>query len=101
MVFLFYLIFTRIFELRYTCMTTKLTLTIEKEIIDRAKRYADQTGRSLSDLVESYLETITETQSKHKKEDLPEELKKLFGSVNIPVTLDHKKEIRKILKKGK
>lgn len=81
-------------------MITKLTLTIEKEVIERAKRYADQTGRSLSDLVESYLDSITKTESKYT-EEVPEDLKKLFGSVSIPVNLDHKKEIRKILKNKK
>jgi hypothetical protein len=71
-------------------MTTKLTLTIEKAVIDRAKRYAEQTGRSLSDLVESYLDSITETES-DKKQNIPEELRQLFGSVSIPSTLDHKR----------
>lgn len=63
-------------------MTTKLTLTIEKKIIDRAKKYAEQTGRSLSDLVESYLDSITKVEAQ-KTRELPEELRKLFGAVNI------------------
>ena len=41
-------------------MTTKLTLTVEKSIIERAKSYAKNTGRSLSELIENYLETITQ-----------------------------------------
>jgi hypothetical protein len=77
-------------------MTTKLTLTVEKKIIDRAKRYAQKTGRSLSDLVESYLDNITSAESEPVYE-LPEDLKTLFGAVNIPLGLNHKKEIRKIL----
>jgi len=40
-------------------MTTKLTLTLQKSTIEKAKSYAKQTGRSLSELVEKYLETIT------------------------------------------
>lgn len=47
-------------------MTTKLTLTVEKSIIERAKLYAKSTGRSLSELIENYLETITKD-SKEKK----------------------------------
>lgn len=82
-------------------MTTKLTLTLEKRIIDRAKRYAHKTGRSLSDLVESYLDSITSAESEPVNE-LPEDIKKLFGSVKIPPELNHKKEIRDILaKRGK
>ncbi len=35
-------------------MRTKLTLTINKDIIESAKRYAQSKGRSLPDLVENY-----------------------------------------------
>ncbi|GEM_PF-1491281 len=38
-------------------MATKLTLTVEERIIEKAKAYAKQTGRSLSELVENYLDT--------------------------------------------
>ncbi|MEO8762624.1 MAG: DUF6364 family protein, partial [Bacteroidia bacterium] len=31
-------------------MTTKLTLTVEKSVIEKAKSYASNTGRSLSEL---------------------------------------------------
>jgi hypothetical protein len=44
-------------------MTTKLTLTVEKSIIERAKSYAKNTGRSLSELIGNYLETITQESS--------------------------------------
>jgi hypothetical protein len=62
-------------------MTTKLTLTVEKAIIDRAKSYAKRTGRSLSELIESYLENIT--QEDHDT-DLSPRLKKLVGLVQLP-----------------
>ncbi len=42
-------------------MTTKLTLTIEKSIIEKAKDYARKTGRSLSDLIEIYLDSTTKS----------------------------------------
>lgn len=86
---------TRIFVL-ITRMATKLTLTIDKAVIERAKRYAEKTGRSLSHLVESYLNTITKSEP-DPKENLPEDLRKLFGSISLPLDLNHKKEIRKIL----
>jgi predicted HicB family RNase H-like nuclease len=41
-------------------MGTKLTLTVEKEVIERAKSYAKSNGRSLSELVENFLESITQ-----------------------------------------
>jgi len=36
-------------------MNTKLTLTIEESIIEKAKSYARKNGRSLSDIIENYL----------------------------------------------
>ena len=77
-------------------MTTKLTLTIEKPVIEKAKEYALRTGRSLSDLIESYLENLTNTKVEGLDEMNPE-LKKLFGVTKISKDVDHKKEIRKIL----
>ncbi len=40
-------------------MNTKLTLTIDRQVIQKAKQYAKKEGRSLSDLVENYLQSIT------------------------------------------
>ncbi len=40
-------------------MKTKLTLTVEKDIIEQAKEYAKNTGVSLSELIQDYLTRIT------------------------------------------
>ena len=48
-------------------MTTKLTLTVEESTIKKAKLYAKHTGRSLSELIENYLETLTEENSDNKQ----------------------------------
>lgn len=39
-------------------MNTKLTLTIDQSVINKAKRYAKDQGRSLSDMVENYFKAI-------------------------------------------
>lgn len=39
-------------------MNTKLTLSIDNEVIKKAKEYANHQQRSLSDLVENYLKAI-------------------------------------------
>jgi hypothetical protein len=45
-------------------MTTKLTLSVDKVIIDKAKRYAEEHNRSLSEIVAKYLDYLTgETES--------------------------------------
>lgn len=72
-------------------MTTKLTLTIEKSIIERAKSYAKHTGRSLSELIENYLETITQESGEEK---ISPKLNKIVGSVKIPKNFDQEKELR-------
>ena len=75
-------------------MTTKLTLTVEKTIIEKAKSYAKKTGRSLSELIENYLENITEETN---TSDLSPKLKKLVGSVQLPADFDEEKELRSAL----
>ena len=40
-------------------MVTKLTLTMEKEVIIKAKAYAKESGRSLSSILENYLKGLT------------------------------------------
>ena len=40
-------------------MNTKLTLSIDKKTVGRAKRYAKARNRSLSNLVENYLKAVT------------------------------------------
>lgn len=77
-------------------MSTKLTLTVDKSVIERAKSYAKHTGRSLSELVESYLETIIQ---EDKEEQLSPKLKKIVGAVKLPKNFDEKKELRAYLEK--
>jgi len=43
-------------------MHTRLTLRIDEELIERAKSYARQSGKSLSQLVSDYLESLPESQ---------------------------------------
>ncbi|TFF37552.1 DUF6364 family protein [Mucilaginibacter psychrotolerans] len=73
-------------------MTTKLTLTVEESVIKKAKLYAKQTGRSLSELIETYLETLTEEQHSETPQ-ISDKLKNLAGSVKLPSDFDEKKEL--------
>lgn len=70
-------------------MTTKLTLSIEKEVIEQSKRYAASQNRSLSDLIESYLRTITVTEGKNI--EITNKVKSLSGSFKAPADFDYKK----------
>ncbi|HOD59041.1 MAG TPA: DUF6364 family protein [Rectinema sp.] len=44
-------------------MRTKLTLTIDKQVVDKAKLYAKKKNRSVSKLVEEYLKSISSTET--------------------------------------
>ncbi|WP_082504499.1 MULTISPECIES: DUF6364 family protein [unclassified Chryseobacterium] len=68
-------------------MTTKLTLTIEKSVIEKAKKYAKGTQRSLSEMVQKYLESLGEI--KTANETTPK-MKKLLEKIpeNIPQYTD-------------
>ena len=77
-------------------MTSKLTLSIEKKVIQKAKNYAYKNGKSLSKVVQHYLESITSEKSENIG-GVNSKLEKLYGSVKIPVNLDHKKEFKRII----
>jgi hypothetical protein len=75
-------------------MSTKLTLTLDQSIIESAKSYAKGKGRSLSDIVENYLKTISREQTKSEIEITPV-VKSLRGSFKAPGDFDYKKELAK------
>jgi len=74
-------------------MNTKLTLTIEQSIIKKAKSYAKEKGRSLSDIIENYLKAITSEQ--RVIEDISPLVNSLRGSFKSPESFDYKKELSK------
>ncbi len=74
-------------------MNTKLTLTIEQEVIERAKDYAKEKDRSLSDIIENYLKTLTKEEQKQKSNHLSPVVKSLKGSFKMPKNMDYKKEL--------
>ena len=75
-------------------MNTKLTLTIEQEIIKRAKAYAKDKNRSLSDIIENYLKSLTSEVPQAHGKALNPVVKSLKGSFKMPPDLDYKKELR-------
>jgi hypothetical protein len=79
-------------------MNTKLTLTIEQSVINRAKNYAKSKGHSLSDIIENYLKVITNNGAKSGIETTPI-VKSLKGSFKSPSNFDYKKELAKGLSK--
>lgn len=78
-------------------MNTKLTLTIEQSVIEKAKKYAKEKERSLSDLIENYLKALTKDSDYDelgKKDiELTPIVKSLKGTFKAPKNSDYKKDL--------
>lgn len=85
--------YTYLYRKYYTCMTTKLTLTLDDRVIEGAKRYARAKGRSVSELVESYFKSLIELNSE-PSEELTPSVKSLMGSFKAPANFDYKKILK-------
>jgi len=77
-------------------MNTKLTLTIQQSVIVKAKKYAREKGRSLSDIIENYLKAITSEVSRPEDSETPV-VKSLRGSFIVPEDFDYRKELSEAL----
>jgi len=77
-------------------METKLTLRLNKRVIDRAKDYAHLHNVSLSKFVESYLDSVTEDKSV-VSDDITPLVKSLSGVINLNPDHDYKKDYAKFL----
>lgn len=80
-------------------MNTKLTLTIEKEVIDIAKAYAKDKGQSLSEMVENYFKFVTVKRMKIKEKELSPKVRKLRGIIKVDRDFDYKRVLTEELSK--
>ena len=69
-------------------MNTKLTLTVDKAVIDAAKKYAKSNNISLSKLIESYLTTLTNR--KKKSAEITPLVESLSGVISLDKDFDVK-----------
>ena len=81
-------------------MDTKLTLKLDKNVIEKAKIYAAEHKHSLSFMVENYLKAVTsmkktETNDEIKISDFVKSI--AIEGVNLPEDFNYKKEIQEIL----
>lgn len=72
-------------------MDSKLTLKLNKDVIERAKQYASEKKMSLSRLIESYLQSIT-SEIEIDDIEISPFIKSISTGVSIPNDLDYKKE---------
>ncbi len=74
-------------------METKLTLKLNKKVIDKAKEYARNHNVRLSEMVESYLDKITKQKDESKSSITPL-VESLSGVIHLSADFDFKKEYR-------
>lgn len=69
-------------------MNQKLTLSLDKEVIEKAKVYAKSNDTSLSKLIESYLGTLTTRIE--MESDITPLVENLSGVIDLPKNFDFK-----------
>lgn len=76
-------------------MKVKLTLTIEEKVINSAKKHARKKGKSLSNLVENYLKSISSKET--DLNTLSPKVTKLMGVIKLPEDFNYKEELGDLL----
>lgn len=73
-------------------MNTKLTLKLDKNVIERAKEYASSQKRSLSGMIEDYLKTLIVNDKSQSAFDIEISpfVKSIRTGVKIPADYDYK-----------
>lgn len=75
-------------------MDTKLTLKLDKYVIDGAKEYASSHKKSLSRMIEAYLKSLInkENEQANSEIEISPFVKSLKTGVKLPSDYDYKKE---------
>lgn len=75
-------------------MDTKLTLKLDKLVIEKAKDYASSQNRSLSRIIESYLQSLVNRYESSNWGDIEISpfVKSMSTGVHVPLDIDYKKE---------
>lgn len=84
-------------------MDTKLTLKLDKQVIERAKKYASSQKRSLSRIIEAYLKSLSiEEEASEEVIQITPFVKSMSSGVSIPNNLDYKADyLNHLLEKHK
>lgn len=75
-------------------MDTKLTLKLDKLVIEQAKEYASTHKKSLSRMIEAYLKSLIKQDKNNEEEEfeISPFVKSMSTGVKIPADLDYKSE---------
>ena len=76
-------------------MNTKLTLSLDATVIEKAKKYAKSNNKSLSHIIEVYLKKIIKEET--NSTDLTPIVKSIKGTFSPTGNFDYKDELKKKL----
>lgn len=76
-------------------MDTKLTIKLNKRVIDKAKYYAKNHNISLSRMIESYLDAMTKKEN--RESEITPLVESLSGVVTLPTDYEYKGDYTKFL----
>ncbi len=77
-------------------METKLTLRLNKEVIEEAKKYALSQNISMSKMIETYLKSIVK--SRNQKITITPLVESISGIIQLDEDIDYKKDYNSFLK---
>lgn len=78
-------------------MNKKLTLSLDQGIIEKAKRYAKLNKISLSKMIESYFDSLTNDDIIKNEIETTPLVESLCGVIELPIDFDYKKSKAKYL----
>ena len=78
-------------------METKLTLTLKEDVFERASIYARSHNISLSQMIEAYLNRLTNQKEEEKKATITPLVESLSGVIDLPADYDFKKDYHDFL----
>lgn len=73
-------------------MDSKLTLKLNSQTIENAKKYAAEHKRSLSRIIEAYLKTLTSETEESDEIEISPFIKSLKTGVQVPADLNYKSD---------
>lgn len=82
-----YIIFTR----NILNMDKKLTLSLNQNIIEKAKKYAKKNNTSLSKMIEAYFNSLTSKENSKDEFQISPLVESLCGVIKLPEDFDYKK----------
>jgi hypothetical protein len=80
-------------------MEAKLTLSMDENVIKKAKDFAKKNHTSLSRMIEDYFSNLTKKEAKVDVDELSPLVKSLSGILNLPDDFDFKKDRTNYLEK--